>query len=83
MTAAEFGFKSKSRDSLSVFSVGQYILNFVAAAALRAADRRRLAALPRRYLDDAGLTLADLDAALPGMHPSFPRNAERILSHTV
>jgi len=83
MTAAEFGFKPRSGASVSLLAVSQYILNFAAATARRAADRRRLVGLPRRYLDDAGITPADFDAALPGMHPSFPHNAQSILSRSV
>ena len=66
-----------------VMARGQHILNLLAAAARRPAESHRLAALPRRYLDDAGIALSDLDAALPGMEPSFPRNARRILARTV
>jgi hypothetical protein len=42
-----------------------------------------LAALPRRYLEDAGIAFSDVDAALPGMEPSFPRNARNILTRGV
>ena len=62
---------------------GQYILTRVADAARRAADRSRFAALPRRYLDDVGMTFADLDAALPGMDASDPRNSLCTLAHSV
>ena len=43
---------------------GQSLLNMLADAARRAQDYSRLQGLPRRYLDDAGLTPAELDAAL-------------------
>jgi hypothetical protein len=66
-----------------VLALGQHILNLLAAAARRPAESHRLAALPRRYLDDAGIALSDLDAALPGMEPSFPRNAQNILTRCV
>ena len=62
---------------------GQHILTRVANAARRAADRSRFAALPRRYLDDVGMTFADLDAALPGMNASDPRNSPCTLAHSV
>ncbi|MGD0183792.1 MAG: hypothetical protein ABSC25_00915 [Roseiarcus sp.] len=45
-------------------SVCQYLLNIVAEAATRASERSRYAALPRRYLDDVGMTIAERDAAL-------------------
>jgi hypothetical protein len=83
MTAAEFGFKPRHGGSASLSAVGQHILNFLATPARSAAERHRLAGLPRRYLDDAGMTRADLDVALPGMHPWFPRNAEGILSRSI
>jgi len=67
----------------SVLSVGQHILNHIAAAARRAADRSRIAGLPRRYLDDVGMTFADLDRALPGMDVHDPRNAPSALAHAV
>lgn len=45
-------------------SVCQHLLNIVAEAAARASERSRYAALPRRYLDDVGMTIAERDAAL-------------------
>lgn len=45
-------------------SACQHLLNIVAEAAARAAERSRYAALPRRYLDDVGMTIAERDAAL-------------------
>ena len=45
-------------------SACQYLLNIVTEAATRAAERSRYAALPRRYLDDVGMTIAERDAAL-------------------
>ena len=45
-------------------SVCQHLLNIVAEAATRASERSRYAALPRRYLDDVGMTIAERDAAL-------------------
>jgi hypothetical protein len=67
----------------AVLAMGQHILNRYAAAARRREESRRLAALPRRYLDDAGIALSDLDVALPGMEPSFPSNARIILTRGV
>ena len=52
----------------------------VGAAAQRVVDRRRLAALPRRYLEDAGMSFADLDAALRGMDAYDPHLARHALA---
>jgi len=38
------------------------ILNLLVEAATRSAERSRFAALPRRYLDDVGMTIAERDA---------------------
>ena len=54
-----------------------------AASGFGAGIARRFAALPRRYLDDVGMTFADLDAALPGMDASDPRNSPSTLAHSV
>jgi hypothetical protein len=43
---------------------GKSLLAMLADAARRAQDYSRLQGLSRRYLDDAGLTPAELDAAL-------------------
>ncbi len=56
-----------SFDGASIRLIGsacQHLLNIVAAAATRASERSRYAALPRRYLDDVGMTIAERDAAL-------------------
>ncbi len=56
-----------SLDGVSIRRIGsvcQYLLNIVAEAATRASERSRYAALPRRYLDDVGMTIAERDAAL-------------------
>ena len=45
-------------------SACQHLLNIVAEAATRAAERSRYAVLPRRYLDDVGMTIAERDAAI-------------------
>jgi hypothetical protein len=47
------------------------ILNELAKRADAAADRSRLAALPRRYLDDVGMTVADRAAILGYEEPAF------------
>jgi hypothetical protein len=47
-----------------VVEAGQSLLNLLAEAARRAQDYSRFQGLSRRYLDDAGLTPAELDAAL-------------------
>ncbi len=49
------------------------ILNQLAERAEAAADRSRLAALPRRYLDDVGMTVGERAAIVgyeePGLDP--------------
>jgi hypothetical protein len=67
----------------SIAAVGQYILNHIGEAARRAADRSRLAALPRRHLDDIGMTPAELDAALPRLLRLDPRIPPSALTHSV
>jgi hypothetical protein len=78
-----FGPTAGKSNVAGVWAGGQHILNLLAGVWRRRAENRRLAALPRRYLDDAGIALSDLDAALPGMEPSFPRNARSILTRSV
>ena len=53
----DFGFSGAVRMS-------KQILNAMAERAAIAADRSRFAALPARYLDDVGLTEAELASAL-------------------
>ncbi|MGD0641795.1 MAG: hypothetical protein ABSC22_13695 [Roseiarcus sp.] len=56
-----------SFDGASIRRIGsacQHLLNIVGEAAIRASERSRYAALPRRYLDDVGMTIAERDAAL-------------------
>ena len=43
-------------------SVCKQILNNLAEQARRSAERSRFAQLPRRYLDDVGMTIAERDA---------------------
>ena len=43
-------------------SVCKLILNNLAEQAERSAERSRFAQLPRRYLDDVGMTIAERDA---------------------
>jgi hypothetical protein len=78
-----FGPAAGKSNLAVVWAMGQHILNLVAAAPRRLAEDRRLAGLPRRYLDDAGIALSNLDAGLPGMDPFFPRNARNILERCV
>ena len=78
-----FGANPGGRNFASAFALGQHILNHVAAAARRAADRSRIAGLPLRHLDDVGMTFADLEAALPGMDVHDPRNTPSTLAHAV
>ncbi len=72
----------RSASDLSFFraaaTLGQHILTLVGDAARNAADRGRFAALPRRYLDDAGMTpsdFADFDSI-------DPRGATATLAHS-
>ena len=78
-----FGSAAGKSNLAAILGKGQHILNLLAAASRRWGEDRRLAALPRRYLDDAGIVRSNLDAALPGMEPSFPRNAQNILTRCV
>jgi hypothetical protein len=64
----------------AVQTIGQHILTLVAEAGRRAADRGRFAALPRRYLDDVGMTPGDFAAALDTMQP---RDATVAFAHSV
>ncbi len=43
---------------------GKQILNMLAAPAFAAAERSRFAVLPARYLEDAGMTDGDRNAAV-------------------
>ena len=45
-------------------SVCKQILNNLAEQAHRSAERSRFGQLPRRYLDDVGMTIAERDAQL-------------------
>ena len=83
VSTPKFGSDDRNGAPAPGLTVGQYILNLVATAARRAADRRRLAALSRHGLEDVGLTLADLDPALPGRDPYDPRNAPHVLAQWV
>jgi hypothetical protein len=79
----QIGSTAGKSNFAGVLARGQHILNLLAAAARRPTESHRLAALPRRYLDDAGIAVSDLDAALPRMDPFFPRNARNILERRV
>lgn len=48
----------------SIVDAGQSVLNMLASSARRAADYSHFQGLSRRYLDDAGLTPGQLDAAV-------------------
>ena len=48
--------------------LGQHILNYIDTSGARAAERRGLAALDLRELDDCGMTLADVDVGLPDLY---------------
>ena len=53
-------------------ALGQYILNM-----FNVAEQARLAALPRRLLEDVGMVPADIDAGLPGDFAFYPDDIER------
>jgi hypothetical protein len=67
----------------SVVKFGQHFLTLIGDAGRRADDQRRFAALPRRYLDDAGLTPADFPVSLRGLDAIAPRHAAIALIHSV
>ena len=46
------------------FAIGKHILNTIIDRAAEASERSRFAALPSRYLDDAGMTEAERASAL-------------------
>ena len=83
MTAPGASFNNGSHGFHALAAAGQHILNLIGEAARRAADRGRYAALPRRYLDDVGMTRAELDAALPISEVADLRNAPVTLTHSV
>ena len=49
---------------VKIGSVCKQILNNLAEQAHRSAERSRFGQLPRRYLDDVGMTIAERDAQL-------------------
>lgn len=53
-------------------SLGQLILNLFSGAA----ERARIAALPRRLLDDVGMVPADAGQSLPGVVAYYPDDIE-------
>jgi uncharacterized protein YjiS (DUF1127 family) len=79
----QFGSSAGKNTFVAVSAAGQHILNSVVALARRIEERRTLAELPRRYLDDAGIVVSDFNAGLPGMDPSFPSNAQSLLARRV
>ena len=79
MTAPGASFDNGSNGFHALAAAGQHILNLVGEAARRAADRGRYAALPRRYLDDVGMTPAEL----PFSDVADLRNDPVTLAHSV
>jgi hypothetical protein len=71
---ADFGFFGAVR-------LGKQILNSVAARAAEAADRSRFAALPVRYLDDAGMTAGERAAVLGYEEPVIDDAWRVVASH--
>jgi hypothetical protein len=64
-------------------SKSQSIIGMIVERARRAADYSRLAGLQRRYLDDAGVTPAEFDAAIDDV-VSFERQGSLAsLAHSV
>ena len=64
-------------------ALGQHFLTRIGDSARRADDQRRFAALPRRYLDDAGMTPADFPVSLRGLDAIAPRHTAMALIHSV
>jgi hypothetical protein len=62
---------------------GQSFLDLLAAAARRAADYSRFQGMSRRYLDDAGVTPGELDAALAQAGVLGRCELTRALAHSV
>ncbi len=79
-TAAE---ASASSRFASLLTRGQHFLTLIGDAGRRAEDQRRFAALPRRYLDDAGMTPADFPVSLRGLDAIAPRHVAIALIHSV
>jgi hypothetical protein len=67
----------------SLVTLGQHFLTRIGESARRADDQRRFAALPRRYLDDAGMTPSDFRLSLRGLDAIAPRHAAIALIHSV
>ena len=60
----DFGFAA-------IVPTSKWILNGLRELAATAADRSRFASLPRRYLDDVGITVAERAATLRYEEPAF------------
>jgi len=63
-------------------TLGQLLLNLVTEAAGRAADRSRFAGMPARYLDDVGMTRADMEAATERLEIANLRAARAALTNS-
>ena len=66
-----------------VIEAGHSFLNMIVERARRASDYSRLAGLQRRYLDDAGLTPAEFDAAIDDIVAFESRGTTASLTHSV
>jgi hypothetical protein len=64
-------------------NTGFNLFSMIVERARRAADYSRLAGLQRRYLDDAGLTPAEFDAAIDGMVAYDRAGTTASLAHSV
>jgi hypothetical protein len=64
-------------------SHGKSFFSVLLDAARRAADYSRMQGLPRHYLDDAGLTPAEIDAALTDAGVVDRFASTRSLAHSV
>ncbi len=82
LTARGHWSKSGDHKSPSVVRFGQHILNAMAVAARRAADLDALAMLPQRYLDDAGISLADFGVSRTVVDPAYLRISPVAFAHS-
>ena len=60
--------KAGNSSAAGLGRLGQQILNMLAHAGVRAAERRELAHLDRHHLDDCGMTPADVEVGLQDIY---------------
>jgi hypothetical protein len=68
---------------MAAFLSAHNFLTLIVERARRAADYSRLAGLQRRHLDDAGLTPAELGAAIEGVVAFESLGSTDSLAHSV